>query len=77
MTIAKRMTWQYTTVTVDTWLPLGVQGGVVDLLEQLGQDGWEAFGVTPPTPPVGEGEDPDASTYDVLLKRRSPLDGRA
>jgi hypothetical protein len=62
--------WEYTTVTADTWLPLGVQGGPKELLDKLGRDGWEAFAVTPPTPPTGQGDDPDASTYDILLRRQ-------
>lgn len=65
------MPWEYTSVSCDTWLPLNVQGGPKDLLRRLGADGWEAYGVSPPTPPVGEGDDPDASTYDVLLKRQT------
>ena len=63
------MEWEYTTVAVDAWMPLGVQGGPKELLAQLGRDGWEAFAVTPPTPPPGHGDDPDESTYEILLKR--------
>jgi hypothetical protein len=51
-------------------MPLGVQGGPKALLEKLGREGWEAFAVTPPTPPQGTGDDPDESTYEVLLNRQ-------
>jgi hypothetical protein len=61
--------WEYTTVTADAWLPLGAQSGPKELLRKLGEEGWEAFGVTPSTPPTGSGDDPDASSYDILLKR--------
>jgi hypothetical protein len=68
--------WEYTSVEVDAWMPVGVQGGPKDLLRKLGQEGWEAFAVTPPTPPPGDDPamdtstcDPDASTYEILLKR--------
>jgi hypothetical protein len=40
-----------------------VQGGVKEVLVKLGEEGWEAFAVTPPTPPPGDGDDPDQSTY--------------
>ena len=46
--------------------PLGAQGGPKDLLAKLGEDDWEAFAVSPPTPPPGEGDDPDASSYDII-----------
>ena len=62
--------WEYTSVPVDAWLPLGDQGGVKDQLRRLGAEGWEAYAVTPPTPRLPEAYDPDASTYEVLLKRR-------
>jgi hypothetical protein len=61
--------WEYTSVSCDTWLPVNVQGGVQELLERLGADGWEAYAVTPPTPPPGDGDDPDLSSFDILLKR--------
>lgn len=63
------ISWEYTSVGVDAWLPLGVQGGVKYALSKLGNEGWEAFGVTPATPPTGTGVDPDQSEYEVLLKR--------
>src|SRR5262245_36552810 len=61
--------WEYTSVTVDAWMPLAVQGGPKELLRKLGEDGWEAFAVTPATPPPGDGDDPDASTDEILLRR--------
>jgi len=61
--------WEYISVGVDTWLPLGVQGGPKEALVRLGKEGWEAFAVTPATPPTGLGDDPDQSQYEVLLKR--------
>ena len=65
--------WEYTSVVVDLWMPLAGQAGPKELLLQLGAEGWEAFAVTPPTPPLGDGDDPYASTYEVLLKR--PISG--
>ena len=64
------MEWEYTSVAADTWLPFGVQGGPKEQLRELDLDGWEAFAVTPPTPPTGGGDDPDESTYEILLKRQ-------
>ena len=70
--------WEYASILVDTWLPVGVQAGVKEQLEELGALGWEAYAVTPPTPPLGENPnmpdsyDPDQSTYEILLKRRVP-----
>ncbi len=61
----------------DTWLPISVQAGVKEQLLELGASGWEAYAVTPPTPPLGENPDmpppydPDQSTYEILLKRRA------
>jgi len=69
--------WEYTSVGVDAWLPLGVQGEAKQLLLRLGDEGWEAFAVTPPTPPTGLGDDPDESQYEVLLKRPLPKNGSA
>jgi len=63
------MECEYTSVAVDTWMPLGIQGGPKEQLRELGRDGWEAFAVTPRTPPTGEGDGPDESTYEILLKR--------
>ena len=62
--------WRYTSVEVDTWIPLGTQGAVKDAL----RGNWETTvgrrtGVTPPTPPPGDGPDPDACTYEILLKK--------
>ena len=65
------MRWEYTSVAADTWLPIGDQGGIKELLDRLGAEGWEAYAVTPPTPPLGDGDDPDASTYSILLKRQT------
>jgi hypothetical protein len=61
--------WEYTTIQADTWLPLSVQAGVKEQLRELGSTGWEAFAVTPATPPRGDGEDPDQSVYEILLRR--------
>jgi hypothetical protein len=63
------MRWEYTSVQADTWLALSVQAGAKQQLRDLGLDGWEAFAITPPTPPLGEGEDPDQSVYEILLRR--------
>ncbi len=63
------MRWDFTTVRVDAWVPLSFQGGPKEELRRLGAEGWEAFAVTPPTPPLGEGVDSDASEYEILLKR--------
>jgi len=70
MTGRQTLRWEYTSVAVDTWLPLSTQGGVKEALMRLGSEGWEAVAVTPPTPPSGMTEDPDQSTYEILLKRR-------
>lgn len=61
--------WEYTSVEADTWLPLSAQGAAKERLQELGSQGWEAFAVTPPTPPPGDGKDPDESVYEILLKR--------
>ena len=66
------MRWEYTTVLVDTWLRLEVQAEPKQRLRTLGDDGWEAFAVTPPTPAPGEGDDPDESTYEIILMRMRP-----
>lgn len=63
------MRWEYTSIQADTWMPLSVQAGTKHQLLKLGEEGWEAFAVTPPTPPFGEGEDPDQSVYEILLRR--------
>lgn len=68
------MKWEYTSVGVDLWLPLRSQGGPKDELRRLGVEGWEAFAVTPPTPPPGDGADPDHSEYEILLRRPIPED---
>lgn len=65
------MRWEYTSVQADTWLALSVQAGVKEQLRELGSQGWEAFAVTPPTPPADEPEDPDQSVYEILLRRPS------
>ena len=64
--------WEYTAIRVDLWGPLGTQGGPKDELRRLGEEGWEAFAVTPPTPPPGDGPDPDESSYEILMKRPRP-----
>jgi hypothetical protein len=64
------MAWEYTTVEVDRWIRLGVQGGAKGLLDKHGRDGWEAFAVAPLTLPRGGEPDPDASTYEILRKRK-------
>lgn len=61
--------WEYTSIRADIWMPLSVQAGVKEQLQALGSQGWEAFAVTPPTPPHGDEEDPDQSVYEILLKR--------
>lgn len=65
--------WEYATVEVDAWMPLGAQAGVKGLLASMGGEGWEAFATTPATPPTLVGDDPDVSVYEILLRRR--LDG--
>jgi hypothetical protein len=61
--------WEYTSVQVDAWMPLSVQAGAKEQLRELGTHGWEAFAVTPPTPPLGDEPDPDQSVYEILLKQ--------
>jgi hypothetical protein len=61
--------WEYVSVQVDLWVPLFAQGGPKEDLRRLGAEGWEAFAVTPPTPAPGDGDDPDRSSYEILLKR--------
>ncbi len=63
------MRWEYTSVVADAWLSLSVQGSAKEALRALGEDGWQAFAVTPATPPNAREADPDASTYEILLRR--------
>jgi hypothetical protein len=65
------MPWEYTSVECDPWLPVNAQGGPKELLKRLGDEGWSAYAVTPPIPPPGDGDDPDQSSSEILLKRRT------
>ncbi len=63
---------EYETVGVDVWIGVGASGAAKPRLRELGEQGWEAFAVTPPTVPPGEGaRDPDESSYEILLRRRA------